>query len=120
MAGDVYANVSGGGLRLKGAKVEKKKKKKLHTDKLPTESTSSSSHNDTKVDSTTTENAKSIIPEVENKTDAERKFEEVQRKRLEKTLEKKASKSHREEVEEYNKYLSGLTDHNDMPKIGPG
>ncbi|KAK9433628.1 hypothetical protein V1505DRAFT_121533 [Lipomyces doorenjongii] len=122
MGGDVYVNVSGGGLRLKGAKIEKKKKKtkKFDTEKLPTESTTSSSHSDGKVGSTTTENAKSIIPEVDNKTDAERKFEEVQRKRLEKILEKKASKSHREEVEEYNKYLSGLTDHNDMPKIGPG
>ncbi|KAJ8100656.1 hypothetical protein POJ06DRAFT_109345 [Lipomyces tetrasporus] len=119
MAGDAYAHVPGGGLRLKGGKVEKKKKKTSHKDKQPTESASSSSHDAPQSDSTTTEPIQST-PQVDNKTEAERKFEEIQRKRLEKMLEKKASKSHREEVEEYNKYLSGLTDHNDMPKIGPG
>ncbi|KAK9241429.1 hypothetical protein V1525DRAFT_429169 [Lipomyces kononenkoae] len=115
MAGDVYANVSGGGLRLKGGKIEKKKKKKSHK---VSESSSSSAHDAAApIESTTTEDLKSATPEVDNKTNAERKFEETKRKRLEKILEKKASKSHREEVEEYNKYLSGLTDHNDMPKV---
>ncbi|KAK9319561.1 hypothetical protein V1517DRAFT_332076 [Lipomyces orientalis] len=120
MAGDAYAHAPGGGLRLKGGKVEKKKKKRSHKDKLPTESTSSSAHDTPQKEDATTSEPIQSTPEVDNKTEAERKFEEIQRKRLEKMLEKKASKSHREEVEEYNKYLSGLTDHNDMPKIGPG
>lgn len=30
---------------------------------------------------------------------------------------KKASKSHKEKVEEYNKYLASLSEHHDMPKV---
>jgi len=35
-------------------------------------------------------------------------------------VRKEARKSHKERVNSFNAYLESLTDHNDMPKIGPG
>jgi len=54
------------------------------------------------------------------KTEAERRYEERKRKRLEDRLKREGIKTHKERVEELNKYLSGLSEHHDMPKIGPG
>jgi protein FAM32A len=54
------------------------------------------------------------------KTEAERRFEERKRKRLDERLKKEGIKSHKERVEEFNKYLSNLSEHHDMPRIGPG
>ncbi|EPS43302.1 hypothetical protein H072_2715 [Dactylellina haptotyla CBS 200.50] len=54
------------------------------------------------------------------KTEAERKFEEARKKKLDQLLLRDASKSHRERVEEFNKYLANLSEHHDMPRIGPG
>ncbi|KAF7716314.1 Uncharacterized protein PECH_002820 [Penicillium ucsense] len=54
------------------------------------------------------------------KTEAERKYEEMRKKRLQERLKKEGIKSHKERVEELNKYLSRLSEHHDMPKIGPG
>ena len=31
-----------------------------------------------------------------------------------------ASKSHRDRVREFNEYLTNLTEHHDIPKVGPG
>lgn len=54
------------------------------------------------------------------KTESERRFEEQRRKRLEEKLKREGVKTHKQRVEELNKYLSGLSEHNDMPRIGPG
>lgn len=54
------------------------------------------------------------------KTEAERRFEEQRKKRLEERLKREGVKTHKQRVEELNKYLSGLSEHHDMPKIGPG
>lgn len=54
------------------------------------------------------------------KTEAERRHEEQRRKRLEDRLKKEGVKTHKQRVEELNRYLSGLSEHHDMPKIGPG
>jgi len=54
------------------------------------------------------------------KTEAEKHYEEMRRKRLEERLKKEGVKTHKERVEEVNKYLSGLSEHHDMPKTGPG
>ncbi|RMZ92334.1 hypothetical protein DV736_g427, partial [Chaetothyriales sp. CBS 134916] len=55
------------------------------------------------------------------KTEAERRYEEQRRKRLEERLRKEGGpKTHKQRVEELNRYLSGLSEHHDMPKIGPG
>lgn len=79
-----------------------------------------------------TENGKQIEEEDEKaapprarKTEAERRFDDARRKKLlEMAEEAKARpellKTHKERVEELNTYLSKLSEHHDMPKIGPG
>ncbi|CAG8668598.1 21018_t:CDS:2 [Gigaspora margarita] len=57
---------------------------------------------------------------VVSKTEAEKKFEEIQRKRLEDKVEKAARKSHKERVAELNRKLEEMTEHYDIPKVGPG
>ncbi|ORX68845.1 DUF1754-domain-containing protein [Linderina pennispora] len=53
-------------------------------------------------------------------TEAERKFEQVQRKRQMERIEKMAAKSHSERVREFNNKLEQAPEHNEMPKVGPG
>jgi len=55
------------------------------------------------------------------KTEAERRHEEMRRKRLHDRLARQGgAKTHKERVEELNRYLSRLSEHHDMPRIGPG
>jgi protein FAM32A len=48
------------------------------------------------------------------KTEAEMRFEENRRKRMEEKLKKDGSKTHKERVEDLNRYLSKLSEHHDM------
>jgi protein FAM32A len=59
-----------------------------------------------------------IIPK--QKTAAERAFEASQRLKLAEVLPVLARKSHKEKVSEYNDYLGKLSEHHDIPKVGPG
>jgi len=64
------------------------------------------------------------------KTTSEIAFQQIQKKRVptyhyfnRKQVEKikiVASKTHKEKVEEFNKYLGTLSEHHDIPKVGPG
>ncbi|KHJ34707.1 putative duf1754 superfamily protein [Erysiphe necator] len=54
------------------------------------------------------------------KTASERAFEEMRKKRLMDRIAKEGLKTHKQRVEELNKYLSNLSEHHDMPRIGPG
>lgn len=59
------------------------------------------------------------------KTEAERRFAEIKRKRLKELSEggrgrPELLKTHKQRVEELNTALSRLSEHHDMPKIGPG
>ena len=72
------------------------------------------------------------------KTEAERRFEQRRLEQMEKRLAKEGIKTHKERVDEYNKYLASLSEHHDMyvlscgcavvagtdasdrPRIGPG
>jgi protein FAM32A len=54
------------------------------------------------------------------KTVAQRKHDEQRRKRLDERLRREGVQTHKERVEQLNKYLSGLSEHHDMPRIGPG
>ncbi|KAJ5204593.1 uncharacterized protein N7498_005472 [Penicillium cinerascens] len=121
MAPDEYSTGGGGKLKLKGGKVsdgrvEKKKKKSLkkkekaEQDQPPREEPDEG-----------TKSPQEDAPEGSAaKTEAERKYEEIRRKRLHERLQKEGIKTHKERVEELNKYLSRLSEHHDMPKIGPG
>ncbi|KAI7283365.1 hypothetical protein KC345_g2992 [Hortaea werneckii] len=145
-----YGNAVGGGLKLKGAKdagVKKKKKEKksktadtgdgdkaqqsalqkalADADKGDDEAGGSQvAGNDGKdgaPDTTDHSDHKGSGDHKDyGKTEAQKRQEELRRKRLEERLKKEGIKTHKERVEELNKYLSGLSEHHDMPRIGPG
>jgi|SRR5690242_19745919 len=121
---------TGGGLKLKGAGVDKKKKKKRPKPNEAGESSNTEIEKHAPNPEEVKSPGRSLSPDTaeqvikENggrkKTDAEKKHEEYRRKRLEEKLKREGIKTHKEKVEELNKYLSGLSEHHDMPKIGPG
>jgi protein FAM32A len=134
-----YTTATGGALKLKGAGIDKKKKKKKP--KTTIESTKPAEEPSTAVAKRTTADddarkspsgtpGRSLSPDTaersikegggRQKTEAERRHDEMRRKRMEERLKKEGVKTHKEKVEELNKYLSGLSEHHDMPKIGPG
>ncbi|KAI6183946.1 Protein of unknown function DUF1754 domain containing protein [Aphelenchoides bicaudatus] len=55
--------------------------------------------------------------EQSKKTDAELAFEKRQRDTAFERLSKKAAKSHKEKVEEFNKQMDSLTEFNDIQKV---
>ncbi|KAK0336776.1 hypothetical protein LTR02_016248 [Friedmanniomyces endolithicus] len=125
-----YSSAIGGGLKLKGAKDAGIKKKKKSKPAEPTSSTVEAQSSDDTVlqkaiaDEETNLEASGVEREAESKqygkTEAQKRHDERRRKRLDERLEKEGIKTHKERVEELNKYLSGLSEHHDMPKIGPG
>lgn len=148
MPSDDYAAVGGGALRIKGAKIKKHKKKKTGKSDLEKNlstgeplSTSSSSKlkdreeigkegkkekdGEEQEQKQEQEREEEEEPTERRKTEAERRFEEARKKKLLELSESANSrpgllKTHKERVEELNTYLSKLSEHHDMPKIGPG
>lgn len=59
-----------------------------------------------------------IIPK--QKTAAELAFEAAQKRKQAEVLPELAKKSHKDKVAEYNEYLGKLSEHHDIPKVGPG
>lgn len=53
-------------------------------------------------------------------TQAELSFMLAQAKRQKDRVKKAAEKTHREKIEEFNRKLSSLSEHYDVPKVGPG
>lgn len=123
MPSEEYKSAGGGALRIKGAKVKKHKKKKDKTALEKSLAEPKKEESEDKEEAKEVEEAEGDEPPRSNKTEAERRFEEARRKRL---LEKAETsrpellKTHKERVEELNTYLSKLSEHHDMPKIGPG
>lgn len=62
----------------------------------------------------------SVAPSGRKMTEAERKFEQVRRKRMQQRIAKEARTSHKEKVDAFNAYLGSLSEHHDIPKVGPG
>ncbi|KAG0661534.1 hypothetical protein C6P46_003946 [Rhodotorula mucilaginosa] len=119
-----YQHRPGGSLKLKGGGAETKKKKKKSksstSQKLREEETAaaaSGSGSDREVASSASASGSTANP---YKTEAERRFEEVQRKRLLDKAAKQALKSHKERVAEFNEKLENMSEHYDIPKVGPG
>lgn len=53
-------------------------------------------------------------------TPAERRYID-QRERIDvKRLAKTANKSHRDRIQDFNQYLANMSEHYDIPKVGPG
>ncbi|KAI8834699.1 hypothetical protein BC829DRAFT_406955 [Chytridium lagenaria] len=102
-----YENFTGGSLKLKGFGVQKKKKSKKSKESI--------------------EKALEAPPEKKEVqssgrtlTPAELRFEETRKKRQEEKAAKIAQKSHKERVADFNNYLASLSEHHDIPKVGPG
>ncbi|KAJ5351345.1 hypothetical protein N7452_000319 [Penicillium brevicompactum] len=128
MAGDEYS-IGGGKLKLKGSKVsggriEKKKKKST---KKKEEKVESDANAKADADANTETGLKKRGEKDEEvksgeerewdnpgKTETERKYEEIRRKRLHERLQRDGVKTHKERVEDLNKYLSRLSEHHDM------
>ncbi|KAF4992003.1 hypothetical protein FGRMN_7457 [Fusarium graminum] len=132
MGSDDYAAIGGGGaLKLKGAKINKKKKKRDKTDLEKNLDVSSKDEEKRKKrkdkevdDDESRKEDDEEKPEVQ-KTEAQKRHEEIKKKRLLQLAESSGSrpellKTHKERVEELNTYLSRLSEHHDMPRIGPG
>ncbi|CCU99509.1 unnamed protein product [Malassezia sympodialis ATCC 42132] len=106
-----YSFKPGGALKLKG---EKPRKRKSSTSNNVQSSLGSNAHIRSTKDFVHESHKGLLISH--GTTKAEQKFEEVQRRRA--RLE--ARKTHKEKVDTFNKYLDSLSEHHDMPRIGPG
>ncbi|GAA6046331.1 hypothetical protein JCM3770_004867 [Rhodotorula araucariae] len=113
-----YQHKPGGSLKLKGAggavdPTKKKKKKKSTSSKKARDEEPAAAE---RSESPTAGGSNAAA----GKTEAQRKFEEVQRKRLLDKAAKAAVKSHKDRVAEFNEYLERLSEHHDIPRVGPG
>ncbi|ETI49768.1 hypothetical protein F441_06549 [Phytophthora nicotianae CJ01A1] len=63
------------------------------------------------------EHEKSDDVEVDDMTPAQRRHAEHQKKREQEEIEKLASKTYRERIEELNQHLGSLTEHHDVPRV---
>ncbi|WVQ74485.1 hypothetical protein IAR50_004086 [Cryptococcus sp. DSM 104548] len=133
-----YAFVPGGSLKFKGG-AEKKKKKKSHSSTDRSKLDSEIKHKDggsskgKERDLLRSEEAyrdrsgstsRSPMPERKEEgpkmTEAERRFLEQQKKRRQERVKQTAKMTHKERVSEFNAKLDSLSEHHDMPRIGPG
>ncbi|KAH8119831.1 DUF1754-domain-containing protein [Phellopilus nigrolimitatus] len=124
----------GGSLKLKGRVIEggvvKKKKRKDKSSKLKVEkrkdekpARGSPLGDDKRGEESSKSDGKSPSGSGagdDNRTEAERRFEESQRRRLEERVKKLASQTHKDRVHEFNTKLEALSEHHDIPKVGPG
>lgn len=123
----------GGKLKLKGGEPLKTaggvKKKKKHDDKALTSPSGApvqdpnEGENDERAEKTRKAiHGYELDPNVveDRRTEAEKRFEARFRKVEEQMCKKAAAKSHRERVKEFNEYLAQLSEHHDIPKVGPG
>lgn len=134
-----YENVVGGKLKLKGKALDVKaagmKKKKKKQNKIKSDEISMLTQNDlslgTNTDLTTDPVQEDVVDAGKSTeenpvhwdahmTPAERRYVE-QRERIDQhRLAKTANKSHRDRIEDFNQYLANMSEHYDIPKVGPG
>ncbi|KAH6776835.1 7-dehydrocholesterol reductase-like protein [Perilla frutescens var. hirtella] len=128
-----YENVVGGKLKLKGKAldvkaggVKKKKKHKKQYEEISQAVESESAELSTDLDKEETGDANKSTGDErsanwdDNLTPAERRYME-QRERIDShKLAKTSNKSHRDRIEDFNQYLANMSEHYDIPKVGPG
>ncbi|KZV99049.1 DUF1754-domain-containing protein [Exidia glandulosa HHB12029] len=110
----------GGSLKLKGVAdggVSKKKKKKSSSSKSGAKS--SAEHDEDVVAAKSLSDVAGSGSPLSS-AHAEKRFEQIQKERLAKRVAKLASKTHKERVSEFNAKLETLSEHHDIPKVGPG
>ncbi|XP_050223536.1 uncharacterized protein LOC126673433 isoform X1 [Mercurialis annua] len=132
-----YENVVGGKLKLKGKPLnvkaggmKKKKKHKKHQDQLSQAvDTQLSEEQSTEVTDPSedggnesgklSEEHKGAAHE-EYMTAAERRYMEQRGNIDVHRMAKEANKSHRDRIQDFNQYLANMSEHYDIPKVGPG
>uniref|UniRef100_A0A7N0RGT9 Protein FAM32A-like n=1 Tax=Kalanchoe fedtschenkoi TaxID=63787 RepID=A0A7N0RGT9_KALFE len=129
-----YENVIGGKLKLKGKPLDVKaggvRKKKKHKKQLSknyelikndlSEGQAIDPNSD-EVNDDSKLNEEGGTANIDDQlTPAERRYIE-QRERIDsQRLGKTANKSHRDRIEDFNQYLANMSEHYDIPKVGPG
>ncbi|KAF3589410.1 hypothetical protein F2Q69_00026889 [Brassica cretica] len=133
-----YDNVIGGKLKLKGKALDVKAggvKKKKKQKKQEEQDLKITDHHEL-IEGENTEALGKLIEEEgeedeagmselakyddDQLTPAERRYIE-QKQRLDvQKLAKEANKSHRNRIEDFNQYLANMSEHYDIPKVGPG
>lgn len=63
---------------------------------------------------------KQLSEQDDRRTEAEKRFEAKQIQLEKDRLKKLAGKSHRDRVKDFNDKLANLSEHHDIPRIGPG
>lgn len=138
----MFDNVIGGRLKLKGKAldvkaggIKKKKKKSSHTqqhygiltgledaERQALNSSEADTGSDGGNQNYEDRERKEKQPSAVNNylTPAERRYHEQRARTEAGRLAKIARKSHRQRVEEFNQYLANLSEHYDIPKVGPG
>ena len=53
-------------------------------------------------------------------TESEKSFQIAQEKRKAAQVEKQVKLTHREKMERFNRHLGAMSEHFDLPKVGPG
>jgi len=56
----------------------------------------------------------------DTRTASEKQFQEAALEREKTVIKKKIAKSHRQRIAEFNTYLDKLSEHYDIPRVGPG
>lgn len=56
----------------------------------------------------------------DDRTPAQKRYDECMARRERDTVGKAAAQTHKEKVDKFNEYLASLTEHHDIPKVGPG
>ncbi|KAE8632035.1 hypothetical protein XENTR_v10001403 [Xenopus tropicalis] len=105
-----YESAQKGALKLKGcgdmSLGKKKKKKNKANDQIMQEIITSKKNEEEKKK-----------PSLDKRTPAQLAFEKMQEKRQMERILKKASKTHKQRVEDFNRHLDTLTEHYDIPKV---
>ncbi|XP_044138901.1 protein FAM32A [Bufo gargarizans] len=105
-----YESAQKGALRLKGiggiSEGKKKKKKDKDKNKMMQQILTNTKNEEEKKK-----------PALDKRTPAQIAFEKMQEKRQMERILKKASKTHKQRVEDFNRHLDTLTEHYDIPKV---
>ncbi|KAI3472938.1 hypothetical protein Pfo_031010 [Paulownia fortunei] len=128
-----YDNVVGGKLKLKGKALDvkaggmkKKKKQKKQNEQISQAVESESAELLTDLNKEEATDANKPIGDGSsthwdaNLTPAERRYMEQREKIDSYKLAKTSNKSHRDRIEDFNQYLANMSEHYDIPKVGPG
>lgn len=126
--GKVYKSVINGKLNLKSGKFKKskkksnkKKKKKIRDIDENKIEKKLNNMSDNKIENKEYKAFKSDFEKaMEELTESEKQFLQRQKMNESYFIKKQSEKTHRQRIEEYNNNLADLSEHHDIPKVGPG